>query len=107
MLTRARTSVAVERPGRFATRAGVGLAMVTFLAYLPGLGRSLDFDSAQTVGMFVKPGPPWEAFRRQAVFNNHPAFSFFEQLVRVASGRSDAATMRRRSRAAANCTCLR
>jgi hypothetical protein len=73
---------------------GAGVGLVTFLAYLPGLGRSLDFDSAQTVGMFVKPGPPWAAFRSQAAFNNHPLFSFLEQLVRVVTGRTDAATMR-------------
>jgi hypothetical protein len=94
MLTETTTPVAVGREGRFAAWAGAGLGLVTFVAYLPGLGRSLDFDSAQTVGMFVKPGPPWDAFRRQAVFNNHPAFSFLEQLVRVATGRTDAATMR-------------
>jgi len=64
------------------------------VAYLPGLGRSLDFDSAETVGLFVKAGPPWAAFQRQAVFNNHPSFSFLEQLVRVATGSTGAATMR-------------
>ncbi|HET7721300.1 MAG TPA: glycosyltransferase family 39 protein [Acidimicrobiales bacterium] len=83
---------APSRPPSVALGAGAGL--VTFLAYLPGLGRSLDFDSAQTVGMFVKPGPPWGAFRSQAAFNNHPFFSFLEQLVRVVTGRTDAATMR-------------
>ena len=79
---------------RAAVWAGAGLAMVTFLGYLPGSGRSLDFDSAQTVGMFVKTGPPWSAFRLQAAFNNHPLFSFLEQLVRVVTGRTDAAAMR-------------
>jgi hypothetical protein len=74
--------------------AGAGLAVATFAAYLPGSGRSLDFDSAQTVGMFVKTGPPWSAFGSQAAFNNHPFFSFLEQLVRVVTGRTDAATMR-------------
>ena len=74
--------------------AGAGLTVLTFLAYLPGSSRSLDFDSAQTVGMFVKPGPPWSAFRMQAAFNNHPLFSFLEQLVRVVTGRTDAAAMR-------------
>ena len=77
-----------------AVPAGAALAVLTFVAYLPGLGRSLDFDSAQTVGMFVKDGPPWSAFRLQAVLNNHPFFSFLEQLVRVVTGRTDAATMR-------------
>ena len=94
MLTETTTPVAVARQRRFAGWAGAGLGLVTFVANLPGIGRSLDFDSAQTVGMFVKPGPPWDAFRRQAVFNNHPAFSFLEQLVRVATGRTDAAAMR-------------
>lgn len=74
--------------------AGAALGVLTFLAYLPGRGRSLDFDSAQTVGMFIKEGPPWAAFRLQAAFNNHPFFSFLEQLVRVVTGRADAATMR-------------
>lgn len=73
---------------------GVVLGVLTFVGYLPGLGRSLDFDSAQTVGLFVGDGPPWAAFERQAVFNNHPMFSFLEQLVRVVTGNSDAATMR-------------
>lgn len=82
------------RAGRQAIRAGAGLGLLTFGGYLPGLGRSLDFDSAQTVGMFVRPGPPWAAFRLQAAFNNHPMFSFFEQLVRVVTGRTDAGTMR-------------
>lgn len=88
-------AAASTRP-RLSPAGTVGALMgaVTFLAYLPGLGRSLDFDSAQTVGMFVEQGPPWNAFRLQAVFNNHPFFSFFEQLVRVVTGRSDAATMR-------------
>jgi hypothetical protein len=88
-----------HRPERVAGRhrpllPGAALGVTTFLAYLPGLGRSLDFDSAETVGLFVRPGPPWAAFGRQSVFNNHPAFSFLEQLVRVVTGRSDAATMR-------------
>lgn len=83
-----------SKGSRAAVWAGTGLGMVTFFAYLPGLGRSLDFDSAQTVGMFVRPGPPWEVFRNQAAFNNHPFFSFLEQLVRVLSGRTDAAAMR-------------
>jgi hypothetical protein len=82
------------RPRRGPAVAGALTAAVTFLAYLPGLGRSLDFDSAQTVGMFVKDGPPWSAFRLQAVLNNHPFFSFLEQLVRAVTGRTDAATMR-------------
>ncbi|HUQ63138.1 MAG TPA: glycosyltransferase family 39 protein [Acidimicrobiales bacterium] len=67
---------------------------LAFVAYLPGLGRSLDFDSAETVGRFVRIGPPWAAFQRQAVFNNHPTFSFLEQLVRVVTGRTDASMMR-------------
>ena len=74
--------------------AGVGLGIVTFVSYLPGLHRSLDFDSAETVGLFIREGPPWAVFKRQAVFNNHPFFSFLEQLVRVVTGRSDAAAMR-------------
>jgi hypothetical protein len=83
-----------ERRDRRPVWAGAGLGLLTFLGYLPGLGRSLDFDSAQTLGMFIKPGPPWAAFRLQAAFNNHPMFSFFEQLVRVGTGRTDPATMR-------------
>jgi hypothetical protein len=82
------------RTPRAPAAAGAVLGAVTFVAYLPGLGRSLDFDSAQTVGMFVRPGPPWAAFTRQAVFNNHPVFSFLEQLVRLATGTAGAATMR-------------
>ncbi len=79
---------------RAPTVAGAVLGAATIVAYLPGLGRSLDFDSAETVGLFIRPGPPWAAFQRQAVFNNHPLFSFLEQLVRVVTGRTDAATMR-------------
>lgn len=73
---------------------GGATGVLTFVAYLPGLGRSLDFDSAETVGLFIRPGPPWAAFGRQAVFNNHPFFSFVEQLVRVTTGRVDPATLR-------------
>ncbi|HEX2192577.1 MAG TPA: glycosyltransferase family 39 protein [Acidimicrobiales bacterium] len=90
----AQPAAASDRPPRVAATAGAALGVLTFVAYLPGLGRSLDFDSAQTVGMFVEPGPPWAAFTRQAVFNNHPMFSFFEQLVRVVTGSTAAATMR-------------
>jgi Dolichyl-phosphate-mannose-protein mannosyltransferase len=95
--TRERTppsSPAVDPRRRAPALAGAVLGTASFVAYLPGLGRSLDFDSAQTVGMFVRPGPPWAAFTRQAVFNNHPFFSFLEQLVRVATGSAGAATMR-------------
>ncbi len=74
--------------------AGLVLGVAALLGYLPGRGRSLDFDSAETVGLFVRKGPPWVVFREQAVFNNHPMFSFLEQMVRVLTGRSDAATMR-------------
>jgi len=81
------------RSGR-PTTAGLVVGTLAFVAYLPGLGRSLDFDSAQTVGQFVRPGPPWAVFGEQAVFNNHPMFSFLEQLIRVVTGRSDAAAMR-------------
>ena len=73
---------------------GVVAGVVTFVSYVPGLHRSLDFDSAETVGLFVRQGPPWAVFRRQAVFNNHPFFSFLEQVVRVTTGQSDAAAMR-------------
>ena len=83
-----------ERAPRAPATAGAALGAVTFFAYLPGIGRSLDFDSAQTVGLFVRPGPPWATFTRQAVFNNHPMFSFLEQLVRVTTGSATAATMR-------------
>ena len=82
------------RSDRRAPIAALVVGAVTFVAYLPGLGRSLDFDSAAMVGRFVRPGPPWAVFREQAVFNNHPMFSFLEQLVRVVTGRSDAAAMR-------------
>ena len=79
---------------RAATVAAAAAGLATFLAYLPGIGRSLDFDSAQTVGDFVRRGPPWSVFGQQEIFNNHPMFSFLEQLVRVVTGRTDAATMR-------------
>ena len=89
------TAARPTRPlGRRPATAGLVAGTLAFVAYLPGLGRSLDFDSAQTVGRFVRPGPPWAVFGEQAVFNNHPLFSFLEQLVRVVTGRSDAAAMR-------------
>jgi uncharacterized membrane protein len=83
-----------RRPRRPARLTAVITGALTFVAYLPGLGRSLDFDSAETVGRFVRIGPPWAAFQRQAVFNNHPTFSFLEQLVRVVTGQTDASAMR-------------
>src|SRR5205807_1447450 len=72
-----------------AAAVGFGVGLLAFVAYLPGLGRSLDFDSAETVGGFIRHGPPWAVFHEQAVFNNHPLFSFIEQLVRVLAGRTD------------------
>ena len=86
----------LRRPqgGRRPAVVGAVAGLATFVAYLPGLGRSLDFDSAHTVGLFVRIGPPWSVFGRQAVFNNHPMFSFLEQVVRVVTGSTAAGTMR-------------
>src|SRR4051794_15081168 len=79
----------MTRPPPAGWRArGLGLlaALATAVAYLPGSGRTLDYDGAVTVGSFVATPSLLDPFRRQAVFNNHPLFSFLEPLVSSATG---------------------
>ena len=67
--------------------AAVGLLVA--LAYLPGAGRALDFDSSQTVGSYVRTPSLLDPFRSQRLFNNHPVFSFVEHVVHTVSGSSE------------------
>lgn len=71
-------------------RRPLTLAAVTgtasFALYVWGAGRSFAYDEANTVGTFVRPGNLLRPFTTQAVFNNHPLFSFLSTLIgRVAS----------------------
>ena len=64
--------------------AALGLA--AFVLYFWGAGRSFAYDEANTVGTFVRPGDLLRPFNTQAVFNNHPLFSFVSTVIgRVAS----------------------
>ena len=60
---------------------GAALGTVTFAVYLLGSGRNYDYDSSETVGMFVATRSLLDPFRRQDVFNNHPLLSFVDHLV--------------------------
>lgn len=62
---------------------------LVFLAYLPGAGRSLDFDSSQTVGAYVRTPSVLDAIASQRLFNNHPAFSLIEHVVATLTGSTD------------------
>ena len=68
---------------------GTLCALVTAAAYLPGSGRSLTYDSAESVGFFVLADSPVDALKGQRAFNNHPLFSFLENLIVHAAGHSD------------------
>ena len=63
--------------------------MATALYYAPGLDRSLTYDAAESVGFFVLADSPVEALTTQRSFNNHPLFSFLENLIVQVTGRSD------------------
>lgn len=67
----------------------VGATIATALAYAPGSDRSLSYDAAETVGFWVLAPNPVDALRTQRSFNNHPLFSFLENLIVRAAGRSD------------------
>lgn len=79
--TRSRTRV------DFIAAAG---ALVTFALCLRGAGRSYSYDESVTVAFFVD-RPLGTPFLEQRVANNHPFFSFLEQLVWQVGGTSEAA----------------
>jgi hypothetical protein len=81
------TAVRRERRKGAVVPALVGALVV--LAYLPGSGRALDFDSSQTVGSYVRTPSLADAVRSQRLFNNHPAFSLIEHLVYTATGSAE------------------
>ncbi len=66
-----------------------GVGLLTILAYLPGSGRALGFDSSQTVGSYVRTPSILDAVRSQRLFNNHPAFSLIEHVIYTLSGSSE------------------
>ncbi len=57
--------------------------------YLRNAGRGYAYDESITVGLFVN-ADLWAPFTRQQVANNHPFFSFVEQLVWRLGGTSEA-----------------
>ena len=73
---------------------GITAALVTAAAYLPGSGRAFDYDGSVTVAKFVRTESLLDPFRRQVVFNNHPAFSFLEHLVYSVTGSASSWVMR-------------
>lgn len=77
---------AAERPGRRQVGREVRLLMAaagaaSLTLYLWGAGRSFTYDEGNTVGTFVRNGDLLRPFRTQAVFNNHPIFSFAETVI--------------------------
>ena len=76
------------------TALGTVAAFVTAAAYLPGSGRAFDYDGSVTVANFVRTKSLLDPFRRQVVFNNHPAFSFIEHVVYSVTGSTSSWAMR-------------
>lgn len=72
-------------PARTAGRAVRLLVTVSgvaaFALYFYGARRSFTYDEANTIGTFVREGDLLRPFRTQAVFNNHPIFSFAETVI--------------------------
>jgi hypothetical protein len=83
--------VATGVGGRRAWLLGALVGLPVFALYLIGADRGLGYDSSVSVGMFIANDDLWTPFKRQAVFNNHPLFSFAEHLVYSAGGRSELA----------------
>lgn len=55
--------------------------VAAFTLYFWGAGRSFAYDEANTVGTFVRQGDLLRSFNTQAVFNNHPLFSFLSTAI--------------------------
>ncbi|MGH9085243.1 MAG: hypothetical protein ACRDYW_07290 [Acidimicrobiales bacterium] len=66
----------------------------TFVSYMVGSGRAYDYDSAETVHVFVRTDSLADAFTRQIYFNNHPLFSFLEHVVYSLTGSASEPVMR-------------
>jgi alkylhydroperoxidase family enzyme len=79
---------------RRATIAGSLAAAATAAPYATRIHRGLSYDSAATVGYFIRTPSLLDPFRRQVVFNNHPLFSFAEHVVYTLSGSHTEATLR-------------
>lgn len=69
--------------------APIVMGLLVAFAYLPGAGRSLDFDSSQTVGSYVRTPSVLDAIRSQRLFNNHPAFSLVEHVIYTVTGSAE------------------
>lgn len=80
--------------GRRAVFAGLASAAGALGFYLMGADRALGYDAAVTVRNFVLTPSPFDAFRRQVVFNNHPFFSFVEHVTVDLTGSADEVTLR-------------
>ena len=79
---------------RHAALLGIGAGLATAAAYLIGSGRALDYDGSVTVANFVRTPSLLDPFRRQVVFNNHPAFSFIEHIVYSVTGSTNGWVLR-------------
>lgn len=91
----ASTTSTTGRPSLSAAAlAGLGLGGITVLAYVPGIGRTYEYDESLTVHDFVATPSLLDPLRRQVVYNNHPLFSLLDHLVYSATGRSDELAMR-------------
>ncbi len=72
---------------------GVVALAGSFALYIAWPRRPFSYDEAVTVGLFAKNPSVWAPFRKQFVFNNHPAFSFLLAVTRRVVG-NDVAWMR-------------
>ncbi|MDQ1374909.1 MAG: hypothetical protein QOJ09_2247 [Actinomycetota bacterium] len=78
---------------RTALLVGVGSGVATAAAYVPGMGRAFGWDASVTVRLFIR-APLRDAVFSQYAANNHPYFSFLEQLVSRGLGTSSEAALR-------------
>ncbi|MBK9181335.1 MAG: hypothetical protein IPM45_17550 [Acidimicrobiales bacterium] len=73
---------------------GATSGVLTAAFYVLGAGRALDYDSAETVGFFVRTGSLLDAVRTQRAFNNHPLFSLLVNGVVRLTGTTEEAVLR-------------
>ncbi len=97
------TTIGVGHRARSPELVGAVSGLVTVALYALGIGRSLDYDSAETVGFFVRTGSVLDALRRQRAFNNHPMFSLAENAISRVVGTTDEAVLRVLPITAAGC----
>src|SRR5437763_162828 len=61
--------------------AGAAVTAAVFGLYWMGSRRAYGFDASVSVHRFIATSSLLDPFRRQAVYNNHPLFSFLDHVV--------------------------